>query len=71
MSIALDEVDDCNTCPFSHYTGILWWCTHTAHPVAEPRKLKLSTDEIESGKTPDWCPLKENPVFIRWRGKSP
>lgn len=70
MTPLVDEVESCNTCPFSFRTDARWWCTHPAHGNSDegtgaPRKLKMSDSDVDGGKTPDWCPLVLTPVLIR------
>jgi hypothetical protein len=69
VSRMVDKVKDCNTCPFAFFSGVKWRCLHPYD--GGERKLQVTSDQIEAGFIPDWCPLPDRPVLVKFVGKRP
>lgn len=64
--VMTDEVEDCNTCPFSFrgYDGRapIWYCTH---PLNEDGKRELPYKTLVEGACPEWCRLIDVSVLVK------
>ncbi len=59
------DVTGCKNCPMmaSHFDG--WGGAHCNHPETEGDDLDEVT--MKENETPDWCPLKKEPITIEFK----
>lgn len=62
------QVTGCKDCPMYYWAVDDWRGTETKcnHPSAPEQDLveNIDTDKSQVPTTPDWCPLKHDPITI-------
>jgi len=62
------KITGCNDCPFNYNPMDGWTTDVCQHPIIVERELSYLkggvTYKYEEGESPEWCPLKKEPITI-------